>query len=239
MSVGNCPECSNVVAESAKNCPNCGNRNFIVQTDSYIEICKGCSGSGRVYSHADTKLIVNDCGQCSGNGYGYQAFNVDCRNSHDTAHYRQLVKKYQGQEGDIFDAINDQAMNETFSDRGGQLRSETRKTAELSFWSDKTLRESATVDRTREEAMSSFGRSFKTAFTVWLVVGFGGCFVRILSTGGNDSNGPFKAYIFEGVIAGILVVALAGMSALLKVQKANAAKERAGKTMMNKLGGNE
>jgi hypothetical protein len=119
MSVGNCPECNNVVAQSAKNCTNCGNRNFVVQTDSFVEICNACDGGGRKYSHADAKLIEKDCGQCAGNGYVYQVFNVDCRDAGDMNHYQNLVKKYQQDEGQIFDAINNQVPNETFVDRGG------------------------------------------------------------------------------------------------------------------------
>lgn len=246
MSTGSCPECRNVVAQSAKSCPNCGNRNFVVQTDSFVEICKACDGGGRQYSHSDAKLIEKDCGRCAGNGYVYQAFNVDCRDADEMSRCRNLVRKYQQDEGQVFDAINNQAPNQTFADRGGQLRSETKQTAELHFWSDKTLRASDASNRIREEAVSQFGKSFKTAFTAWFVIGLGGCVARSFSKSLNeplDIHGdhgaalaaPFKAFLFKGIFAAVIVIAIAGLSAILKIQRANGEKERIGKTMMDKL----
>lgn len=80
MPLGQCPECEQMVASSAKSCPNCGNRAFWVSFKKRVRLtCKKCKGTSETreptyalswgYGYSEPTGYKNvRCNECMGSG---------------------------------------------------------------------------------------------------------------------------------------------------------------------------
>jgi hypothetical protein len=220
MANNHCPECGNLVAYSAKKCPQCGNRNFISRTDSFVDVCETCEGSGRHYFHVNHEIHEEDCKSCSGRGYVYRSYRHDCRDFHEWDRLWNLARRQAKENNKIITAIENQEYNEVFADRDGRLRSDAKRAADFRYRSDAILKAGHEFDQRKSKAWKIFWRGYKTVFAVWLVVSLGGCVLRVAINGGNSPSdvhssaytaylvAPFSSFFLEGVLAGALVIIL-------------------------------
>jgi hypothetical protein len=191
-----------------------------LHTDSFVDVCKKCEGSGRHYFHVDHEIREEDCGHCSGRGYVYRSYRHDCRDFAEWDRLWNLARKRAGQNNQIIGAIENQEYNEIFADRDGQLRSDAKRAADFSYRGDAILKANREFDQRKSNAWKTFSRGYKTVFAVWLVVSLGGCILRVAVNGGSSPSdvhssaytayllAPFSSFFLEGVFAGVVVVGL-------------------------------
>ena len=85
MPIGPCPECKNPVALSAKKCPQCGNRDFAVDSGFTSEAsCFNCCGTKSVPinrgSGKSAFISHEECSSCKGTGKLIKRYSYDVRN---------------------------------------------------------------------------------------------------------------------------------------------------------------
>lgn len=169
MSTGSCPECGNLVAESARKCPNCGNRDFVLRTDTFADVCKKCKGSGQRFFHVDHTIKHENCLNCAGKGWVYTSFTHDCRDFDEWDHLWNLARNRRREDKHIIRAIKDQQSNPAFEKREGLLRIDAERHADFDYWTETHLKAGFARGEAKNKAWKSFWKAGLVGLGLWLV----------------------------------------------------------------------
>lgn len=201
MPAGNCPECRNLVALSATRCPQCGNRNFLIRTNSFLVICSSCDGVGGRYVVEDgEKTTKKECSKCKGKGYNSEFYTVDARNPKDVEYYFSEAKERKSYN----DEIKKEALNEERL-RDAKFAAEADYRIKKRIQDDKLKKEAK--ERLKKNTQENIGCTIGLAFTTWLLIGMGGC-IYIHNKYNKPGDDAFLVYIKEATYAALAVLAI-------------------------------
>jgi hypothetical protein len=223
MPAGACPECGNLVALSATRCPRCGNRQFLKRTKSYFVICSQCDGAGTKYDVVNFKITEQQCAGCSGTGVRSEYQTYDCRDP-DEAEY---IISEANRSKDLEPQVRKEALSEE------KLR-DAKFGAEASLRLKKWIEGGELKKVARKRAGGQIITAIKLALLFYVIVGFGGCNVRMFNSMDSTISQHYSstnahafidkwwgigltAYMEEAVYASLIVIALGLFVAVLTV----------------------